>query len=205
MILRCWFLVFLVKNRVNNLAMVGSITWPYFGPKFCTEIWPGYWPYFFHTFLLKLFFSKISFSLQKEEDFWKTKKTTKNNKKQMTRLLTYAGQVIDPTAYMCVLFQDPLFGLYQLIKGPLEKKNLPTAERSVWWSVLRAPLGLIWGARQKLRSVYFLWFQSNKLSKTKDWSFFCPLFVGLFKISKIHFRQLGGPYINSWCFPLKPG
>ena len=30
------------KSRVNNLAMVGSITWPYFGPKFCTEIWPGY-------------------------------------------------------------------------------------------------------------------------------------------------------------------
>ena len=30
------------KSRVNNLAMVGSITWPYFGPKFCTERWPGY-------------------------------------------------------------------------------------------------------------------------------------------------------------------
>ena len=30
------------KSWVNNLAMVGSITWPYFGPKFCTERWPGY-------------------------------------------------------------------------------------------------------------------------------------------------------------------
>ena len=30
------------KSRVNNLAMVGSITWPYFGQKFCTERWPGY-------------------------------------------------------------------------------------------------------------------------------------------------------------------
>ena len=68
------------KSRVNNLAMVGSITWPYFGPKFCTEIWPGYWPYFFHTFFVKfVFFSKISFSLQKEEDFWKTKNNNKNN------------------------------------------------------------------------------------------------------------------------------
>ena len=81
--------------------MVGSITWPYFGPKFCYEIWPGYWPYFFHTFFVKTFFSKISFSMQKEEDFWKTKKT-KNNKKQMARLLTYAGQVIDPTAYIYI-------------------------------------------------------------------------------------------------------
>ena len=71
------------KSRVNNLAMVGSITWPYFWPKFCPERWPSYWPYFFHTFFVKTFFcflSKISFSLQKEEDFWKPKKTTTNNK-----------------------------------------------------------------------------------------------------------------------------
>ena len=30
------------KSRVNNLAMVGSITWPSFGPKFCPERWPSY-------------------------------------------------------------------------------------------------------------------------------------------------------------------
>ena len=30
------------KSRVNNLAMVGSITWPYFWPKFCPERWPSY-------------------------------------------------------------------------------------------------------------------------------------------------------------------
>ena len=30
------------KSRVNNLAGVGSITWPDFGPKFCTKIRPGY-------------------------------------------------------------------------------------------------------------------------------------------------------------------
>ena len=52
-------------------------------------------------FLLNLaFFSKISFSLQKEEDFRKKKTTTKNNKLKVAKLLTYGGQVIDPTAYI---------------------------------------------------------------------------------------------------------
>ena len=30
------------KSRVNNLAMVESITWPSFWPKFCPERWPSY-------------------------------------------------------------------------------------------------------------------------------------------------------------------
>ena len=30
------------KSRVNNLATVGSITWPPFWPKFCPERWPSY-------------------------------------------------------------------------------------------------------------------------------------------------------------------
>ena len=30
------------KSRVNNLATVGSITWPHFWPKFCPERWPSY-------------------------------------------------------------------------------------------------------------------------------------------------------------------
>ena len=87
------------KSRVNNLATVGSITWPHLWPNFCPERWPSYWPYFFHPFFVKTcFFSKISFSLQKEEDFWTTKKT----KKKVDKLLTYGGQVIDPTAYIYI-------------------------------------------------------------------------------------------------------
>ena len=90
------------KSRVNNLAMVESITWPSFWPKFCPERWPSYWLYFFHTFLLKLvFFSKISFSLQKEEDFWKTNKHNKKQKKT-------DGQVIDPSL--------GVFGSYYLVQ-----------------------------------------------------------------------------------------
>ena len=89
---------FFGQSRVNNLAMVGSITWPSFWPKFCPERWPSYWPYSFHNFfvLKLLFFPKISCSLQKEEDVWKTKKT------KMATLLTYDGQVIDPTAYIYI-------------------------------------------------------------------------------------------------------
>ena len=30
------------KSRVNNLAMVESIIWPSFWPKFCPERWPSY-------------------------------------------------------------------------------------------------------------------------------------------------------------------
>ena len=110
------------KSRVNNLAMVGSITWPSFWPTFCPERWPSYWPYCFHTFFVKtcFFFSKISFSLQKEEYFWKTKEKQKNNKKEMAKLLTYDGQVIDPTAhiyihiyiYVCV-YKHPVLRLYE--------------------------------------------------------------------------------------------
>ena len=75
------------KSRVNNLATVGLITWPHFC-KTIGKMWPSYWPYSFHVFFVKTCFcSKISFSLQKEEYFWKTKKTPKNYKK--------GGQFID--------------------------------------------------------------------------------------------------------------
>ena len=30
------------KSRVNNLAMVELITWPFFLPKFCPKKWPSY-------------------------------------------------------------------------------------------------------------------------------------------------------------------
>ena len=30
------------KSRVNNLAMVELITWPFFWPKFCPKKWPSY-------------------------------------------------------------------------------------------------------------------------------------------------------------------
>ena len=77
MILKSWFLGCLVKMfKVNNFATSRSITWPRFAPAFRwgkggqvidLEV--------FTCVLLKLcFFLKISFSLQKEEFFGKTKK-----------------------------------------------------------------------------------------------------------------------------------
>ena len=68
------------KSRVNNLAMVGSITWPYFWPKTCPERWPGYWPYFFHTFFVKaLFFFKNLILPAERRGFLKNKKKTQQN------------------------------------------------------------------------------------------------------------------------------
>ena len=85
------------KSRVNNLAMVGSITWPSFWPKFCPERWPSYWPYLFSHFFVKLaFFQKFHSPCRKKKIFEKKI----NNKKEMAKLLTYDGQVIDPTAYI---------------------------------------------------------------------------------------------------------
>ena len=88
------------KSRVNNLAIFLAKMLPRKMAKLLTL-------HFFTLFLLKLvFFSKISFSLQKEEDFWKTKKEKKNNKKEMAKLLTYDGQVIDPTAYIYIYTRE---------------------------------------------------------------------------------------------------
>ena len=42
----------------------------------------------------------ISFSLQTEDDFDKQK--NKNNETKVAKLLTYGGQVIDPTAYIYI-------------------------------------------------------------------------------------------------------
>ena len=43
----------------------------------------------------------ISFSLQKEEYFWRNKKN-KNDEKKVAKLLTYGGQVIDPAVYIYI-------------------------------------------------------------------------------------------------------
>ena len=125
------------KSRVNNLAMVGSITWPYFGPKFCTEIWPGYWPYFFHTFLVKNIFFKNLILPAERRGFLKNKKTTKNNKKQMARLLTYAGQVIDPTAYMYMQPFSWFFSMYFSLITQLWTIHGKTYERQKVWGFAR--------------------------------------------------------------------
>ena len=50
--------------------------------------------------MVNFFFQKSHSPCRKKRIFEKTKKTTKNNKKQMARLLTYDGQVIDPAAYI---------------------------------------------------------------------------------------------------------
>ena len=77
------------KSRVNNLAMVGSITWPSFWPKFCPERWPSYWPYSFHTFFVKtcFFFKNLILPAERRRCL-KNKKHNKKNKKK-------DGQVID--------------------------------------------------------------------------------------------------------------
>ena len=52
--LRCLFLVFLVKNcRVNNLATVGSITWPHFLQRFWKNVAKLLTLQFSRVFLLK--------------------------------------------------------------------------------------------------------------------------------------------------------
>ena len=53
---------------------------------------------FSHFFVKTLSFQKPHSPCRKKRIFEKQKNTTKNNKKQMARLLTYDGQVIDPTA-----------------------------------------------------------------------------------------------------------
>ena len=108
------------KSRVNNLAMVGSITWPSFWPKFCPERWPSYWPYFFTLFLLKLvFFSKKLILPAERRRFLKNKKQKKKQKQRwpsywlmMAKLLTLQHIYI----YICVCVSPytltlPTFGL----------------------------------------------------------------------------------------------
>ena len=68
------------KSRVNDLAMVESITWPSFWPKSCPERWPSYWPYFFHTFFCYLFFFKNLILPAERRRFLKSKKTQKKSK-----------------------------------------------------------------------------------------------------------------------------
>ena len=88
------FCFFGQKSRVNNLATVGSITWPHFLQKFWKNVAKLLTLQFSRVFFFTCFCSKISFSLQKESYFWK------NNKRKVAKLLTYGGQVIDPTAYI---------------------------------------------------------------------------------------------------------
>ena len=88
------------KSRVNNLATVGSITWPHFLQNFW-KMWPSYWPYSFHmVFWYNLFFFK-NHILPAERRIFFWKKTEKHLKK-VAKLLTYGGQVIDPTAYIYI-------------------------------------------------------------------------------------------------------
>ena len=89
------------KSKANNLATVGSITWPHFCSHFlgtCGQVIDRT----VLIFLIKVFFfSKISFSLQKEEVF--SKKIEKGNETKVARLLTLlfgkCGQVIDIYIY----------------------------------------------------------------------------------------------------------
>ena len=109
--------------KVDNLATVRSIIWPHFLQK-NWKMWPSYWPYSFHVFFVTTCFSsKISFSLQKEEDVWE--KNNKNNKR-LAKLLTYGGQVIDPTAYIKIY-------IYIYAVGSISAPLLPLCLVN-WWS-----------------------------------------------------------------------
>ena len=74
----------------------------------------------FSHFFVKTFFFKNIILPAEGRGFLKNKKTTKNNKKQMARLLTYDGQVIDPTAYIYIyiIFYFICFHAVKLLSGP---------------------------------------------------------------------------------------
>ena len=88
------------------------------------------------VFLLKLVFFKNSHSpCRKEEDFWKTKNKKKYNKK-VAKLLTYDGQVIDPTAYIyiccCVRKWGAFLRFNRSIMLPFMRSKMGCAESGAW-------------------------------------------------------------------------
>ena len=92
------------KSRVNNLAMVESIIWPFFGQNFAQKDGQVINSTFFTFFFFKLvFFFKNLILPAERRIFLKKKKTQrKNKKKQMAKLLTFDGQIINPTAYIYI-------------------------------------------------------------------------------------------------------
>ena len=80
--------------------MVESITWPCFSQNFAQKDGQVINSTFFTLLLLKLFFQKSHSPCRKKKIFEKQLNTTKKKKKQMAKLLTFDGQVINSTAYI---------------------------------------------------------------------------------------------------------
>ena len=91
------------KNcRVNNLATVGSITWPHFLQTFwkCGQVIDP--TVFTCLFVKTCFFFKNLILPSERRRFLKNKTKQQKTIKKVAKLLTYGGQVIDPTACICV-------------------------------------------------------------------------------------------------------
>ena len=86
-ILTCLFSVFGQNFKVNNLATFFAKNNGKCGQVFDLEVFTCF----------SVIFSKISFSLQKEEYFWKKKNKKPNkNKTKVAKLLIYGGQIYWP-------------------------------------------------------------------------------------------------------------
>ena len=89
------------KSRADNLAMVESITWPFF-PKILPRKMAKLLTLLFHPFFT-WFFQKSHSPCRKKKIFEKKKqKTTKTLNKKMAKLSAQHGQVISPTAYIYI-------------------------------------------------------------------------------------------------------
>ena len=93
------------KSRVNNLATVGSITWPHFLQKNWKTVAKLLTLQFSHVFWLKLVFVQKSHSPCRKNNIFEKQKQQKTIKK-VAKLLTYGGQVIDPTAHIYMLWSQ---------------------------------------------------------------------------------------------------
>ena len=97
------------KSKVNNLATVGSITWPHFFAKKLEKCGQVIDPTVFTCVSVIFFVFFVNLILPAERRRFLKKNKTKQQKtiKKVAKLLTYGGQVIDPTAhiymyiYMC--------------------------------------------------------------------------------------------------------
>ena len=107
------------KSRVNNLAMVESITWPFFAKILPRKMAKLLTLLFFTLFLLKLvFFFKNLILPAERRRFLKNNKTQQKKKKQMAKLLTFDGQVINPTAYIITKTSIKFFVLGARLRMP---------------------------------------------------------------------------------------
>ena len=89
--------------RVNNLATVGSITWPHFLQKIgkCGQVIDlTVFTWFFG--ITCSFCQKSHSPCRKKRIFEKKQKQQQKTIKKVAKLLTYGGQVIDPTAYIYI-------------------------------------------------------------------------------------------------------